>query len=95
MTVPQMVLVVWEDIKTLHSNETWTETKKHDYTPFLVRQVGFLLEDAPTHVLITQAWNPELTSPPDQIPRGCIREVHALSPKQTRQRSDHARTDQD
>lgn len=84
-TVPPTVLVVWEDIKTLHSNETWTETKKHEYVPFLVHQVGFLLEDAPSHVLITQAWNPELTSPPDQIPRGCIKEVRLLStPKPAR-----------
>lgn len=85
--VPPMVLVVWEDIKTLYSNETWTETKKHDYVPFLVHQVGFLLEDAPTHVLVTQAWNPELTSPPDQIPRGCIKEVRLLAaPKAGRPR---------
>lgn len=77
--VPPMALVVWEDIKTLHSNETWTETKKHEYAPFVVHQVGFVLEDLPTHVLLTQAWHPELTSPPDQIPRGCIREVRMLT----------------
>jgi hypothetical protein len=75
-----MVAVVWEDIKTLDGG-AWVETKTPEVKPHIVCQVGFLLKKTRTHVLITQAWHPELMSPPDQIPRKVIRSLTHLEPK--------------
>lgn len=86
--VPPLVLVVWEDAKVV-ADGPWTENKDRPYEPHLVYQVGFLLKDTKQGVQLTQAWHPDLISPPDQIPRGMIRSVTYLQPgeKPARKRS--------
>lgn len=80
---PEMVLVVWEDIRT-HGDGAWVETKDSPYEPHLVHQVGYLLRDEAEFIRLTQAWHPELMAPADTIPRGCIRSITPLQPKRKR-----------
>ena len=75
-----MVAVVWEDIRVLDNDSPWVENKPRDYVPHLVRQVGFIVKDVPEGIHLVSAWHPELTNPPDQIPRGAIRSITPLQP---------------
>jgi len=76
--VPPIVLVIWEDAKTLDSS-AWTDVTQHTYKPHLVSQVGFLLSHTDEGVILTQAWHPELVGARDQIPIGMIRSITPLA----------------
>lgn len=72
-----MVLVVWEDARTLDA--PWMEKGTWEYKPYLVSQIGYLLLDAPEGIILTQADAPEHVGAPDQIPRGMIRSITFLT----------------
>jgi len=80
MVQPPIVMVVWEDAKTLDAT-SWVENRDHTYKPHLVFSVGFLLSDTENGVILTQAWNPELIGARDQIPKSMIRSMTFLSPE--------------
>ena len=76
---PPLVLVVWEDAKTVDGG-AWIENLEHKYDPHIVYSVGFLLLDLPEGIQLTQAWHPKFVGAPDQIPRGMIRSITPLVP---------------
>jgi hypothetical protein len=75
---PDLVLVEWEDARTLGG--PWVTNEAMVYRPHIVQQVGFLMSDTPEGVILTQAWHPELVAAPDQIPRGMIRKIVPIQP---------------
>lgn len=75
--MPPIVLVIWEDAKVL-TEGAWTINETHDYIPYIVHQVGYLLLDTPSGIHITEAWTPDLLGPVEQIPRGMIKEMKFL-----------------
>lgn len=83
MTPSKMVLVRWEDAKMLEGGP-WCENKERAYESHEVIQVGFLTLDVPEGIHLVSAWHPDITSPPDQIPRAMIREIVELGPKRKR-----------
>lgn len=86
MNLPsRLVLVEWEDARIVEGGP-WVENKERPYTPHLVLQAGFLTLDTPEGIHIVSAWHPEITSPPDQIPRAMIRRIMDLGPVQARKR---------
>lgn len=78
-TPPPLVLVQWEDAQSIDES-AWVENKDHDYKPYLVYQVGFLLSDTEQGLILSQAWNPKAVGARDQIPRGMVRSVVLLEP---------------
>jgi hypothetical protein len=78
-TPPPLVMVMWEDAKTVDEDGAWKHNKNHTYKPHIVYSVGYLLLDVPEGIHITQAWHPEYVGAPDQIPRGMIRCVIPLT----------------
>ncbi len=80
---PPIVAVVWEDAQVMDDG-AWVENANHDYKPYLVYQVGFLLSDTPEGLILSQAWNPKMVGARDQIPRGMVRSVTPLVAKRKR-----------
>lgn len=78
MTPPPLVLVCWEDAKTIDSGP-WTENVPATFKPHLVYQAGFLLQQSDDGIILTQAWHPEMIAARDQIPAGMIRSVVFLT----------------
>jgi hypothetical protein len=78
---PPLVLVVWEDAKTIDSGP-WAENTHTDYKPHLFQQAGFLLSSTEGGVILTQAWHPETVGARDQIPIGMIRSITPLVPQE-------------
>lgn len=79
--MPPIVLVIWEDARTI-TEGSWASNIEYEYTPMLIHQVGYLLLDVPSGVLLTEAWNDEIIGPVEQIPRGMIKEIRFLMPTQ-------------
>lgn len=79
MTAPPMVLVTWEDARTLDGGP-WVLNEPREYKPHIVHQVGFLLSNTDQGVILSQAWHPEFIAAPDQIPLGMIRSMTLLEP---------------
>lgn len=86
MTEPPIVLLEWEDAKTIDSGLWSEESKEHVYKPHVWRQVGYLLSNTEEGVIVTQAWHPESCAARDQIPRAMIRSMTVLVPQPTRKR---------
>lgn len=73
-----MVLVEWEDAITLDA-ETWIANEPMTKTtPCMVYTVGFLVHEEPGRLVLVESWNPEITGPRTQIPRGMVRSVQQL-----------------
>lgn len=78
---PPMVCVTWEDASQMDST-VWVENSgKHEYTPHIHCQVGFLLRSTRRGIVIVSTWSQELVSQRDSIPRGMIRSIEYLEPK--------------
>lgn len=77
---PPLVLVVWEDAKSMDNAGAWVENKDHSYKPHLFLQVGFLLSATDDGLILTQAWHPEMVAARDQIPRAMVRSITPLEP---------------
>jgi hypothetical protein len=75
---PPLVEVVWHDAKTIDSG-AWTDNAPTTFTPHIVHQVGYLMQQSDEGVILTQAWHPEIIAARDQIPAGMIRSVTFLS----------------
>lgn len=75
--MPPIVLVEWEDAKTLEI--PWMDPVDVQYEPYIVTQVGFLIQDLPNAIILSQAVAPDLLGAPDQIPRGMIRSITYLN----------------
>ena len=84
-----IVLVEWEDAWAKDAGETWVhrEPAPGPWKPYVVQSCGFLLEEHPEGVVLTESLTPELTGQRQQIPRGMIRSVKVL---QTPTRAKHA-----
>lgn len=75
---PPLVIVEWEDAACLDTGQWVDHSEKHDYKPVLVQQVGFLLHESDSGIIITHAWHADQMAPRDQIPRGMIRKITRL-----------------
>lgn len=80
---PPIVAVTWEDATTV-DDAPWAHNEGHEYKPYMVYQVGFLLADTEQGVILSQAWSPKLVGSRDQIPRGMIRSMVYLTGKRKR-----------
>lgn len=78
MTPPPIVCVVWEDARTIDGG-AWTDNTPATFTPHIVHQVGYLMQQSDEGVILTQAWHPEIIAARDKIPAGMIRSVTFLS----------------
>lgn len=78
MTPPPIVLVVWQDAKTIDGGP-WTDNTPTEFKPHIVHQVGYLMQQSDEGVILTQAWHPEIIAARDQIPAGMIRSVTFLT----------------
>lgn len=75
----ELVLVEWEDAKLLDNETTWVSADtKSEYSPLIVRQVGFVLEDSEQGLILTHALSDAVMAPRDQIPRSMIRRIVKL-----------------
>jgi hypothetical protein len=73
-----IVAVTWEDATLLDSG-TWAEKPEtHEYKPVIFRQVGFLLSDTPSGIILTCTMGDDQMAPRTQIPRGMVRAVTVL-----------------
>ena len=79
MSHPPLVLVVWEDARTLDGGP-WVLNEPREYKPHLVTQVGFLLSHTEQGIIMSQAWRPEFLAAPYQIPLGMVRSMTLLEP---------------
>lgn len=84
---PPFVMVLWEDIKQMGETGVWVENKSREYIPHLFCTLGFVIKDVPEGIHIVGTWSQDITSPPDQIPRGVIRSIIPLISKPARKRS--------
>lgn len=78
----KMVLVVWEDAH--QEDGTWIrKSELKPIRPTIINQVGYLLEDNETEIILTHAAQDSDDDPcyaaRDRIPRGMVRGVFELT----------------
>lgn len=76
---PRLVLVEWEDASATDEH-TWLDRETAAPMPAVVfQQVGWLIEQTDSHVILTCALSDKMMAARDRIPAGMVRKIVALS----------------
>jgi hypothetical protein len=73
----KLVEIEWEDAGA-RSLGPWVDKQEWDYIPFLVHEVGYVLHEDESGVILTSAYNDEQTGSVTQIPRKMIINIKVL-----------------
>lgn len=74
----RLVAIEWEDAVDLATDQ-WNDVQEWEYTPCIVRTVGYVLKETKEGYILTSSMHDAQTGPVNQIPRAMVRSIREYS----------------